>query len=97
MSILRRYRMVAKAGEAQALEAALVQLAMKVRPFQGCEGVKIMKDINNDHVFVFVEQWASGDDHKAAGKALGAEVFASIWPLLDGKPEASDLEPISSI
>lgn len=97
MSILRRYRMVAKPGEAQGLEGALVHLAMKVRPSQGCESIKIVKDMNNDHAYVFIEQWASGEHHKAAGKALGAEVFASIWPLLDGKPEASDLELISSI
>ncbi len=94
MTILRHYKMTAVAGRGDDLRAALDDLAEQVRPLPGCEGVRLYADPDDPLTWVFIEDWRSLDDHKAAGRALGKEAFAAVAAVLSGPPEGRYLEAV---
>ncbi len=94
MTILRHYKMTAKDGSGGDLRAALEHLADQVRPLPGCEGVRLYADPDDPLTWVFIEDWRSLDDHKAAGRALGKEAFAGVAAVLAGPPDGRYLEAV---
>lgn len=92
MTVLRHYKMTAAEGKEDALRTALVDLAAQVKPLAGCEGVELFADPNDSATFVFIEYWATIDDHKAAGATLGKEAFAPVGAALASPPEGRYLE-----
>ncbi|ATE67042.1 putative quinol monooxygenase [Rhizorhabdus dicambivorans] len=94
MTVLRHYRMQAAAGRGDELKAVLTDLAGLVAPLAGCEKVELFADPADPATFIFVEHWASVDDHKAAGAALGKEAFAPVMAVLAGPPEGRYLDPV---
>ncbi|MBO9499088.1 MAG: antibiotic biosynthesis monooxygenase [Novosphingobium sp.] len=94
MTVLRHYKMQAAEGRGEELRAVLAELAAKVTPLAGCEKVELFADPRDPDLFVFVEHWASVDDHKAAGAALGKEAFAPVMAVLAGPPEGRYLEAV---
>jgi quinol monooxygenase YgiN len=97
MTILRHYKMTATEGRGSDLRSALEELAIKVRPLPGCEAVRLFADPEDSLTYVFIEDWRSLDDHKAAGRALGKEAFAAVAALLSGPPDGRYLEAHSAI
>ena len=97
MTTARFYIMHAAAGKDAALETALRDLADKVRPLPGCEGVELMRDSGNELRFVFIEKWSSIEAHKDSGKALGKEALAPVMAALDGPPDGSYLDYLKTI
>nr|WP_235538725.1 antibiotic biosynthesis monooxygenase family protein [Sphingomonas sp. Root710] len=87
--------MQAAEGRDAELKAALLTLAGQVAPLDGCEGVELMIDVQDPHLCMFVEHWASIDHHKAAGAALGKQAFAPVMALLAGPPEGCYLEQVA--
>ncbi len=87
MTVARHYVMHARDGESAVLETALRDLADKVRPLPGCEGVELLRDLGNEHRFLFTEKWETVDAHKAAGQNLPKDVFAPVMAALDGPPD----------
>ena len=94
MTILRQYMMIAAAGQGEALGAALGVLAAKVLPLAGCEDVRLYADPDQSGTFLFVEYWSSRENHEAAGRKLGREVFAGVMALLSQPPEGRYLEAV---
>jgi quinol monooxygenase YgiN len=94
MTILRHYKMTAAEGRGSDLRSALEALAEKVRPLPGCEGVRLYADPDDHQTFVFIEDWRSRDDHKAAGSVLGKEAFAAVAAVLSGPPDGRYLEAV---
>ncbi|EQB07547.1 antibiotic biosynthesis monooxygenase [Sphingobium sp. HDIP04] len=84
--------MHAKEGMSAALETALRAVTDAVRPLAGCEGVELMRDIGNERRFVFIEQWADVDAHKAAVEILDKALFAPMLAALDGPPDGLYLD-----
>ena len=97
MTILRHYKMTAAEGRGSDLRAALAELAIKVRPLPGCEAVRLYADAEDPLTYVFIEEWRSLDDHKAAGRALGKAAFAAVAATLSGPPDGRYLEARSTI
>ncbi|MGE3746786.1 MAG: putative quinol monooxygenase [Sphingomonadaceae bacterium] len=97
MTTARFYIMHAAEGKDAALETALGTLADAVRPLPGCEGVELMRDSGNERRFIFIEKWASIEDHKGAGKLLGKEALAPVMAALDGPPDGSYLDYLKKI
>jgi quinol monooxygenase YgiN len=89
MTVARHYVMHAKDGHSATLEEALSVLAEKVREVPGSEGVEMLRDIGNEHRFIFIEKWVSVEAHKDASKHLPAEVLAPLGTLLDGPPDGA--------
>lgn len=87
MTVTRHYVMHAKDGDSAVLETALRALADQVRPIPGCEGVELLRDLGNEHRFLFTEKWESVDAHKAAGQHLPKEALAPVMAALDGPPD----------
>ena len=97
MTILRHYKMTAAEGRGSDLRSALEDLAVKVRPLPGCEAVRLYADTEDPLTYVFIEEWRSLDDHKAAGRALGKEAFAAVAAVLSGPPDGRYLEARSTL
>ena len=96
MTILRHYKMTAAEGRGEELRAALVDLAAKVSPLDGCEKVELFADPRDPAVYVFIEHWGSIDDHKAAGQTLGKEALAPVMAVLAGAPDGRYLEAVAT-
>ena len=94
MTILRHYKMTAAEGRGGDLRSALEDLAEKVRPLPGCQSVQLYADPDDPLTYVFIEDWQSRDDHKAAGSALGKEAFAAVAAVLSGPPDGRYLEAV---
>lgn len=92
MTVARHYIMHAKEGMDAALETALRAVADAVRPLPGCEGVEMLRDIGNERRFVFIEQWADVDAHKAGAALIGKELFGPMMAALDGPPDGAYLD-----
>lgn len=97
MTTARFYIMHAAEGKDAALETALRDLADKVRPLAGSEGVELMRDSGNERRFIFIEKWASIEAHKDARKALGQDALVSVMAALDGPPDGSYLDYLKVI
>jgi quinol monooxygenase YgiN len=95
MSVARHYEMRSLEGEEDALEAALIALAVKVEPISGCEGVTLMHDLRNRGQFVFIERWTSIDAHKAGGKMLGREALDDVMAAIAEPPKGRYLDYIA--
>ena len=92
MTIARHYIMTSKPGAGDSLKSALEALADKVRPLPGCAGVEMLRDAKEEDRFVFIEKWASSDDHKSAASHLPASALGAVTEILAGPPNASTLE-----
>jgi len=95
MPILRQYVMIAAEGREETMCKALVDLAAKVRPLEGCEGVELYQDPAKPAYFLFIERWASIDVHKAGAKQLGKEALADVLAAIAQPPEGRYLESIA--
>ncbi|WP_150292328.1 putative quinol monooxygenase [Sphingobium estronivorans] len=89
MTVARHYIIHAKEGMDAELETALRAVADAVRSLSGCEGVEMLRDLGNERRFVFIEQWADIDAHKAAGAMLDKGLFAPMMAALDGPPDGA--------
>lgn len=82
----KTYILNALAGREDDMVSALVTLARLVRQVPGCEDVTILRDSVDTGAFIFVERYASAGDHERSASHLPADAFASLKPLLEGKP-----------
>ena len=61
----------------------------KIRTFEGCQGLELLQDIDNDHVFFTYSYWKSQEDLNNYRKS---ELFNTVWSktkiLFSEKPEA---------
>ncbi len=94
MSITREYLMIATPGSGTALQEALVDLAKKVLPFDGCEDVKVYRDMDSRDQYIFCEHWSTPELYQSAGQALGKEAFVPVSKFLAQKPTSRSLLPV---
>lgn len=95
MPVVRQYVMIAAEGREEAMCSALVELAGKVQPIDGCEGVELYQDPSRPAYFLFLERWASVDQHKAGGRLLGKEALSAVMAAIAQPPEGRYLEPVA--
>jgi heme oxygenase (mycobilin-producing) len=92
MTMIQIYQLIAKDGEEATLRQALQDLAGKVAPLPGCEGVEIMHDSKKPVRFIFTERWVDAAAQKHGGAALGKDAFTAVMAPLDGPPSAETYE-----
>lgn len=91
------YVMVAREGQAEALESALIALAAAVRALEGAIAVELLRDNADENRYIFVEKWADEAAHATAGKQLPKSVFAPVMAALSQPPHSSRLGMIESL
>jgi heme oxygenase (mycobilin-producing) len=95
MTIARLYRLEAAEGKGTQLEGALSELAERVRPIAGCQGVEILRSTDNANHFTLIEKWDSIDAHKRGAKSLGKEAVLPMMAAVAAPPLGAYLEYLS--
>lgn len=96
MTIARHYIVCAAEGKTDELESALRNLANAVRAVVGCHGVDVMRDLDDERRYVFIEKWESIEVYKASSAKLPKEVVAPMMAALDGPPQAAYLDLLAT-
>jgi quinol monooxygenase YgiN len=96
MTVARLYRLEAAEGKATQLEGALSELAGRVRPIAGCQGVEILRSTDNGNHFILIEKWDSIDAHKRGAKSLGKEAVSPMMAVIATPPLGAYLEYLSA-
>ncbi|MGE4431272.1 MAG: putative quinol monooxygenase [Sphingobium sp.] len=86
MAMAQYYELNAAEGQEQALRAALEGLSAALAGQPGSLRRDLLVDEADCRCFVFIEYWETADAQKAAGAALGKDLFASIMATLAGPP-----------
>jgi heme oxygenase (mycobilin-producing) len=89
MTIARLYIVPAAEGMSAAMEAALRDLARLVEAADGSEGVELLRDLGNEHRFIFIEKWASEDHHARALAALPEGALGPVQAAAGGPPDGA--------
>ncbi len=89
MTVARLYIIPAADGMSAAMEEALLELSKTVRKSDGSEGVEILRDLGNEHRFIFIEKWASEEHHAKALAALPEGALAGVQAAAGGPPDGA--------
>lgn len=90
-------RIVQLEFEADKIEAFLNHfetIKYSVNSFEGCQGMKLLRDINNPCIVMTYSHW---DDEKALNNYRDSELFGEVWPTIkkwfSAKPQAWSVGP----
>ncbi|MDB5689349.1 MAG: Antibiotic biosynthesis monooxygenase [Sphingomonas bacterium] len=97
MTIARLYRMNAAEGKEDALAEALQAAAQIVAKAPGSEGVEVLRDVEAPGRFVFIEKWATIEDHKAAPGHLPKGGLDAVMAAMAGPPDGAYLDYLLTV
>jgi quinol monooxygenase YgiN len=89
MSITRINRFHAKQGMVDQLHAFLQSIISMVLQAPGCESCKLLRNQEDAHELVIIEEWASVAAHQAAAKNIAPEKIAAVMPMLANPPSGA--------
>ncbi|MCW2411735.1 MULTISPECIES: putative quinol monooxygenase [unclassified Sphingobium] len=89
MTVARLYIIPAADGKSAEMEAALVALSSTVKAADGCEGVELMRDLGNEHRFIFIEKWASEEHHAKSLASLPEGALDGVQAAAGGPPDGA--------
>ena len=89
MSITRINRFQAKQGMVEELHAFLQSIISMVLQAPGCESCKLLRNQEDAHELVIIEEWASVAAHQAAAKNIPPEKIAAVMPMLANPPSGA--------
>ena len=92
MAIARIYRMSCAPGRREELHGALEALADALREIEGLQSVSVLRDVEQQDDFVFVEKWESLHVQKSSGKSLPKQAFARVIAALADQPRGKCFE-----
>ena len=92
MTVARIYRMSCAPGKRDELRGALEALAGALGEIEGLQSVAVLRDVEQQDDFVFVEKWASIQAQKNSGKSLPKQAFAQVMAALADKPCSRSFE-----
>jgi len=96
MTVARTYFMHAKEGRSAELEQGLRTLAdLVMNNLEGCLGVEVLRDLGNEHRFLFIERWESEEAHKAGLADFRKLDLGSIFAAVDGAPDGSYFDSLA--
>lgn len=96
MTVARLYIIPAADGKSAEMETALVGLSKVVAAAEGSEGVELLRDLGNEHRFIFIEKWVSEEAHAAALAALPAGSLDPVQAAAGGPPDGAYYDYILS-
>lgn len=86
MAVARIYRMSCVPGRHQELHGALEALAAALGEVEGLQSVSVLRDVEQQDDFLFIEKWASVKAQKSSGNSLPKQPFARVMAALADKP-----------
>ncbi|MCW2338525.1 quinol monooxygenase YgiN [Sphingobium sp. B2D3A] len=89
MTVARLYIIPAADGKSAEMEAALTALSGTVKAADGCEGVELMRDLGNEHRFIFIEKWASEEHHAKSLASLPEGALDGVQAAAGGPPDGA--------
>jgi len=89
MTVARIYIIPAAEGKSAAMEEALLDLIKIVEKAAGSEGVQLLRDLGNEHRFIFIEKWASEEDHAKSFASLPEGALDGVQAAAGGPPDGS--------
>ena len=89
MTVARLYIIPAADGKSAEMESALTALSANVRAADGCEGVELLRDLGNEHRFIFIEKWASEEHHARSLAALPEGALDGVQAAAGGPPDGA--------
>jgi len=89
MTVARLYIIPAADGKSAEMEEALVELSKVVSQAEGSEGVEILRDLGNEHRFIFIEKWTSEEHHAKAFETLPDGALNGVQDAAGGPPDGA--------
>ncbi|BAK67669.1 hypothetical protein SLG_29940 [Sphingobium sp. SYK-6] len=89
MTVARLYIIPAADGKSAEMEEALVELSKVVSAADGSEGVELLRDLGNEHRFIFIEKWASEEHHARSLAAMPAGSLDGVQAAAGGPPDGA--------
>jgi len=89
MTVARLYIIPAAEGKSAEMEEALIELSETVAKADGSEGVEVLRDMGNEHRFIFIEKWTSEEHHAKALDALPGSALARVQDAAGGPPDGA--------
>ncbi len=89
MTVARIYIIPAADGKSAEMEEALVTLSKIVATRDGNEGVELLRDLGNEHRFIFIEKWASEEHHAAALASMPEGALDGVKASAGGPPDGA--------
>jgi len=96
MTVARLYIVPSADGKSAEMETALIALAKAVSGAEGSEGVEMLRDMGNEHRFIFIEKWASEEHHAKALAALPSSALEGVQAAAGGPPDGAYYDYILS-
>ena len=73
----RIVKMVFREEKAEEFANYVKTITSKIASFEGCHGVKVLRDINNPNIFFTYSYW---DSEKDLENYRHSELFKEVWP-----------------
>lgn len=89
MTVARLYIIPAADGKSAEMEEALLELSKTVEKADGSEGVQVLRDLGNEHRFIFIEKWASEEHHAKGLASLPEGALDGVQAAAGGPPDGS--------
>jgi quinol monooxygenase YgiN len=89
MTVARLYIIPAAEGRSAEMEEALVELSKIVAKAEGSQGVELLRDLGNEHRFIFIEKWVSEEHHAAGLAALPEGALSGVQAAAGGPPDGA--------
>jgi len=89
MTVARLYIIPAAEGRSAEMEEALVELSKIVGRAEGSEGVELLRDMGNEHRFIFIEKWTSEEHHAKGFAALPEGALDGVQAAAGGPPDGA--------
>ena len=89
MTVARLYIIPAADGKSAEMETALRALSAVVCTADGSEGVEVLRDLGNEHRFIFIEKWASEEHHAKSFASLPEGALDGVQAAAGGPPDGS--------
>ncbi|MBN8832388.1 MAG: antibiotic biosynthesis monooxygenase [Sphingomonadales bacterium] len=89
MTVARLYIIPAAEGKSAEMESALIALSKLVSAADGSEGVELLRDLGNEHRFIFIEKWVSEEHHAKGLASLPEGALDGVQDAAGGPPDGS--------
>lgn len=89
MTVARLYIIPAADGKSAEMEAALLGLSKIVEAADGSEGVELLRDLGNEHRFIFIEKWVSEEHHARSFANLPEGALDGVKDAAGGPPDSA--------
>lgn len=89
MTVARLYIIPAADGKSAEMEAALLGLSKTVEAAEGSLGVEVLRDLGNEHRFIFIEKWVSEEHHAKSLASLPDDALSPVQAAAGGPPDGA--------